>query len=142
MTQLTPGYPGASKPRTIRQIELPMPTLLETMETSNLPKVRAQYNQGVMSEMGRFPQENARGGKEHWTYTSALLMGSGVRGGQTIGGYDEYCFGKKVELGSGEVSNQGVSLLPGHFGATLLQLADIDYGDFVVGAQPIWAAIQ
>ena len=96
----------------------------------------------VMSEMGRFPQENARGGKEHWTYTSALLMGAGVRGGQTIGGYDEYCFGQKVDLGSGQVSSQGVPLVPGHFGATLLQMADIDYEEFVVGAQPIWAAIQ
>jgi hypothetical protein len=96
----------------------------------------------LMSEMGRFPQENARGGKEHWTYTSALLIGSGVQGGQTIGGYDSYCFGQKVNLATGSVSDNGVSLLPGHFGATLLHLADIESSEFVTGAEPIWAAIQ
>ena len=96
----------------------------------------------LMSEMGRFPQENSRGGKEHWTYTSSILIGSGVQGGQTIGGYDSYCFGQKVNLATGSVSDNGVSLVPGHLGATLLHLADIDPTEFVVDAEPIWAAIQ
>ena len=95
----------------------------------------------VMSEMGRFPQENARGGKEHWTYTSAFLIGSGVEGGQTIGGYDSNCFGQKINLETGTVSDSGVSLVPSHFGATLLQLADIDPSEFV-DVDPIWAALR
>ena len=80
----------------------------------------------VMSEMGRFPQLNSREGKEHWTYTSALLLGDGVRGGQTIGEYDSSCFGLPVDLNSGEVSSNGEKLLPSHLGATLLQLANLD----------------
>ena len=95
-----------------------------------------------MSEMGRFPQENARGGKEHWTYTSAILIGSGVQGDQTIGGYDEYCFGKKINLSTGAPSNSGAHLLPGHLGATLLTLADIDYRAFIYDAEPIYAALR
>ena len=94
----------------------------------------------LLSEMGRFPQVNSRGGKEHWTFTSSLLVGSGVRGSQSIGGYNEYCFGEPVNLQSGEVSSSGTPLLPGHIGATLLHLADIDSQEHLREA-PIEAAI-
>ena len=67
---------------------------------------------------------------------------AGVQGGQTIGGYDEYCFGKKINLSSGDFSNNGAHLLPGHFGATLLALADIDHREFIFDAEPIYAAIR
>jgi uncharacterized protein (DUF1501 family) len=33
----------------------------------------------LISEMGRFPQRNTGGGNDHWTYTSAMLVGPGVR---------------------------------------------------------------
>ena len=71
----------------------------------------------VVSEMGRFPQYNNRNGKEHWTYTSALLMGSGIRGGQTIGQFDPNCFGQSIDLQSGELDANGTKLLPGNLGA-------------------------
>jgi len=95
----------------------------------------------VMSEMGRFPQLNSREGKEHWTYTSALMLGDGVRGGQTIGEYDSSCFGLPVDLNSGSVSSNGEKLLPSHLGATLLQLADIDPRAHIDGS-PISAVLE
>ena len=64
----------------------------------------------VVSEMGRFPQYNNRNGKEHWTYTSALLMGSGIRGGQTIGQFDPNCFGQSIDLQSGELDANGTKM--------------------------------
>jgi uncharacterized protein (DUF1501 family) len=85
----------------------------------------------VMSEMGRTPQRSASGGKDHWTYTSTLLIGSGIAGGRTVGAWSELLTGEKVDLASGDVSDTGVSLLPGHIGATLLALADIDPAEFV-----------
>jgi uncharacterized protein (DUF1501 family) len=84
-----------------------------------------------MSEMGRTPQRSASGGKDHWTYTSTLLIGSGIAGGRTVGAWSELLTGEKVDLASGDVSDTGVSLLPGHIGATLLALADIDPAEFV-----------
>ncbi len=43
----------------------------------------------VMSEMGRTPQVNANGGRDHWTYCySVLLAGAGVRGGAVYGASD------------------------------------------------------
>ncbi|MEC7985311.1 MAG: DUF1501 domain-containing protein [Myxococcota bacterium] len=94
----------------------------------------------LLSEMGRFPQVNSRGGKEHWTFTSAIFIGSGIRGGQSIGLYNDYCFGEPVDLQTGHPSSQGTALLPGHIGATLLKLADIDSQEYI-SEPPIEAAI-
>ena len=96
----------------------------------------------VLSEMGRFPQLNSRGGKDHWTYTSALMLGSGIEGGQTIGSFDTNCFGRKIQLSTGEVSETGVSMTPAHIGSTLLQLADIDPGRYIDNAGAIGAVIR
>jgi len=96
----------------------------------------------VFSEMGRAPRLNATGGKDHWTYTSALLLGAGVRGDQVIGAYDDNFFGRMVELESGEVSDSGLTLSSGHLGATLIALAGLDPDELAGGLSPIKAAIS
>lgn len=85
----------------------------------------------VLSEMGRTPSFNAAKGKDHWTYTSAMLIGSGIRGDQVIGGYDDGLIGEACNLDSGQVDANGTTLLPGHIGATLLHLADIDPDEYL-----------
>lgn len=96
----------------------------------------------VLSEMGRHPQLNAGAGKDHWTFTSAMLVGSGLRGGQVIGAMDDGLQGLPIDLASGAQDDDGVRLVPGHLGATLLALADLDPGDFLpAGEQPIAAAL-
>ena len=80
----------------------------------------------VFSEMGREPRYNSWGGKDHWTFTSAMLVGGGIRGGQVIGGLDDQGQGQPVDLASGEATEDGTALLPEHLGATLLALGDID----------------
>ena len=94
----------------------------------------------VLSEMGRYPQLNTRGGREHWTFTSGMLIGSGVRGGQVIGGYDDYAAGQPTSLDSGQVDDSGEYLVTGHVGATLLALADIDPAEHLA-FDPIRAAL-
>jgi len=92
----------------------------------------------VASEMGRHPKLNAWGGKDHWTWTSAMLMGSGVRGGSVIGGLDDQGRGRSVDLMTGETSEGGTALGPEHLGATLLSLGGVEGGD----AAPILAALE
>ena len=94
----------------------------------------------VLSEMGRYPQFNVRGGREHWTYTSGMLIGSGVRGGQVIGGYDDYAAGQATNLDTGQVDDSGEFLVTGHVGATLLSLADMDPAEHL-SFSPIRAAL-
>ncbi len=45
----------------------------------------------TMGEMGRTPQINANGGRDHWTFCySVLLAGAGVRGGSVHGASDAH----------------------------------------------------
>ena len=37
------------------------------------------------------------------------MMGAGIEGGQTIGGYDEYCLGQPTDLLSGQIQEGGDS---------------------------------
>ncbi|MSQ01889.1 MAG: DUF1501 domain-containing protein [Myxococcales bacterium] len=95
---------------------------LDTLPGEWAPTLLEETTVVVLSEMGRTPKRNAAGGKDHWTWTSAMLIGSGIAGGQTIGAWNEDLTG---------VPLAGKTILPGHIGATLLALADVDPGEFV-----------
>ena len=91
----------------------------------------------VFSEMGREPQLNPWAGRDHWTFTSCLLIGSGIQGGRTVGALDGFGQGQPVDLASGDVHSTGTALLPEHLGATLLALGDVDPGEMVGDVEPI-----
>lgn len=95
----------------------------------------------VLSEMGRTPGLGHGGGKDHWPYTSVLLLGAGVAGGQTIGGLDEQGRGLAVDLGSGELDPDGALLGVESLGATLLTLGGIEPASVGVAGAPIGAAL-
>lgn len=80
----------------------------------------------VCSEMGRTPQLNATLGKDHWPYTSMLMWGPKLRTGLSIGGYDEYFQGQRLDFSDGSLNENGKLLNVESIGATLLSLADID----------------
>lgn len=89
----------------------------------------------VLSEMGRTPLLNGSGGKDHWPYTSALLFGAGIAGGQVIGAFDEGLVGQRVDPLSGAVDPGGVLMSQETLGATLMHLGGLDpYDDGYQGA--------
>ena len=94
----------------------------------------------LLSEMGRTPLYNGNAGRDHWTFTSAILIGSGVRGGQTIGGYDDRAMGEPIVLETGEIRSDGVALTPKHLGATLLALGGQDPAEWT-DAEPVTALL-
>lgn len=96
----------------------------------------------VISEMGRGPLINSAGGRDHWTFTSAMLIGAGIRGGQVIGAHDSDYLGQPVDLATGELDDGGNSLLPGHLGATLYTLAGMDPVEAGIDEAPILAALS
>ena len=97
----------------------------------------------VVSEMNRTPYLNYDGGREHWPYTSAMLIGSGVRGGQVIGQMDDGFIGQKIDLATGELDDGGDAITGAHLGATLLALGSVEAPDRFVGdVQPIEAALS
>ena len=96
----------------------------------------------VLSEMGRHPQLNSGEGKDHWTFTSAMLVGSGIRGGTVVGEMDDDFQGRPIDLESGEATESGERVLPAHLGATLLALGDIDPAEHVTGGEQPIAAVM
>lgn len=96
----------------------------------------------VVSEMGRTPRLNSQGGRDHWTYTSAMLVGAGVAGGQAVGAMDDDLRGRPVDLASGKPSDTGVALDPGHLGATLMALGGVALSETDLdGVAPISAVL-
>jgi hypothetical protein len=91
----------------------------------------------VMSEMGRTPALNGNDGKDHWPYTSALVMGPGFQGGRVIGATDEFYYGELIDFETGDLWREGSDLTVANLGATLLAAADVDPGDYLPGVAPL-----
>jgi hypothetical protein len=89
----------------------------------------------VLSEMGRTPVENAAGGKDHWPYTSALLVGAGLDGGRVVGATDDSLVGLAVDPEDGLPTEAGARIGPAELLAGLLERFDID-------PDPIWPGVR
>ena len=112
---------------------------LESRQDSTGASLMESTTVVVFSEMARHPKLNFRGGREHWTYTPAMLIGSGIAGGRNIGGYTDSMQGEKVDLESGDSDPGGEALDPRHLGATLMAIADQDPSQ--LGVPPISALL-
>jgi hypothetical protein len=95
----------------------------------------------VFSEMGRTPLLNPGGGKDHWTWTSALVIGAGVAGGRVVGSYDDGLVGQAIDLANGEADASGTIVTAGHLGSTILAMAGLDPESYRPGVLPIAAVI-
>ena len=91
----------------------------------------------VLSEMGRTPQLNDSDGKDHWPYTSMMMLGPGLSANRVVGGFNSYYYGDLLDPSTAELDPNGVSLSASSIGATLLNLADIDHEEFMPGVVSI-----
>lgn len=90
----------------------------------------------VTSEMARTPAYNATGGRDHWPYTSMLLMGPGITGDRSFGGYSDLYTGIGVDPGGDpDPSQPGISAES--IGATLLLLGDVDPAEYLRTSDPV-----
>lgn len=90
----------------------------------------------VMSEMGRTPKYNATGGRDHWPYTSAMMIGKGIKGGRSLGSYTHNFSGVGFDHRSGRPMHDVIGVSSEDFGATLLAMAGIESGLFLPNARP------
>lgn len=114
---------------------------LSTRQTADGRRLDEDVVFVVFSEMGRAPRLNEWGGRDHWTYTSVMLVGAGIRGGQVLGALDADGRGQPIDLATGEVTASGTPLLPEHLGATLLALGDVDPTPHLGDVSPISAVL-
>ena len=89
-----------------------------------------------MSEMGRTPKFNETGGRDHWPYTSAMVIGNKIVGGRAVGAYSENFSGVGFDPTTGLLRPDSVGVSSADFGATLLSLADIDPSSILPNARP------
>ena len=103
--------------------------LMEKLATASAPSGGSLLDRTtllVLSEMGRTPVLNNQIGKDHWPYTSAMLVGAGVRGGKTFGVTNEALVGQRIDLSTGEASESGEPLTAASFAAGALRSFGIE----------------
>lgn len=94
----------------------------------------------VVSEMGRAPLINATAGKDHWPYTSAMVIGPGVRPG-VYGSTDDSLRQQRIDLHSGGQSDSGHALQTRDVLATVVELMGLDAAEHYPDAEVIHAAV-
>jgi hypothetical protein len=80
----------------------------------------------IGSDFARTPWYNATNGKDHWSVTSMMLMGAGIRGGRVIGATDENQLPVLVNPSTLQADPGGIRLTPGHVHSALRRLAGIE----------------
>ena len=111
--------------------------LLQSTPGVACPTLAEETTVVVLSEMGRTPRLNGLNGKDHWPYTSVMLVGPGMTGGRVVGGFDSAFYGLNVDPGSADTATNGQVLSAESVGATLLTMADVDPEPYVSGVQPL-----
>lgn len=96
----------------------------------------------ALSEFGRTPLLNGNGGKDHWPYNSALVIGSGVQGNRMIGKTDDALIAEPIDFKTGLRSDTGDMLGCEHVGAALLKLGGIDPESHLPGVQCLDALLK
>lgn len=91
----------------------------------------------VTSEMARTPAYNATNGRDHWPYTTMMVIGQGITGGRVVGAYDDGFNGVGIRPEDGSLDPSALGIAPEDLGATLLQLGDIDPAEVLPFARPL-----
>lgn len=96
----------------------------------------------VLSEMGRSPVLNAAQGKDHWPWTSAMIVGPNVAGGRVLGGTDAGFAGQAADPATGEVDAGGDPITPASLAAGVMAAFDLDPEEAYPGITPFAAPFQ
>jgi uncharacterized protein (DUF1501 family) len=112
-----------------QQAGLVAPTLLE--ETTVV----------VCSEFGRTPELNGDNGKDHHPFTSMVVAGKNVHGGQTVGRTDGDQESMKINMATGQPDDAGVVLDVTNMVAGLVTLMGANANDYLPTVTPFTAMI-
>ncbi|MEZ4238794.1 MAG: DUF1501 domain-containing protein [Myxococcota bacterium] len=94
----------------------------------------------VASEMTRTPRRNYKTGKDHWSHTSQLWIGGGVRGGRVAGATNGSLESQPVDLDTGEVTAAGVLNKYDNVVAGILEHMGVDAAEHLPGVVPFRGA--
>jgi hypothetical protein len=89
----------------------------------------------VLSEMTRTPLRNQDGGKDHWSSTSALLIGGFLEGARSLGGTDTGMVPYGIDLPTGMIDTAGISLQFDQFIGGVMRAAGVDTEEWFPGLE-------
>ncbi|MBX2798575.1 MAG: DUF1501 domain-containing protein [Myxococcales bacterium] len=93
----------------------------------------------VTSEMTRTPKLNGDGGKDHWPWTSAMVIGGGLPGGRVLGATDDRTLGLPLNLDDGQLDATGALCGYDNFAAGILSTLGIDPQPWLPGVEVLGA---
>jgi uncharacterized protein (DUF1501 family) len=94
------------------------------------------------SELGRTPLFNGARGRDHWPYTSMMLLGSGIAGNRVVGSTDDGLIAETTDFVTGERSGSGELIGTENVGVALLKLGGVDPDLYLQGVPPLDAVLQ
>lgn len=123
-----------------------IPRLARLLKGVDLLKQEAE-NQGISdkvvfvigSEFGRTPGYNSGNGKDHWSVSSMMFMGQGIRGGRTIGSTSHRHNNNKINPTTLETSSEksAIAITYENINLALRKLAKIDDNKLVTQYYPL-----
>lgn len=123
-----------------------IPRLARLLKGVDLLKQEAE-NQGISdkvvfvmgSDFGRTPGYNNGNGKDHWSVSSMMFMGAGIKGGKTIGSSTHRHDNNKINPSTLEVSksDNAIAITYEHINLALRKLAKIDSNELVTQYYPL-----
>ncbi len=94
----------------------------------------------VGSDFARTPWYNDNAGKDHWSITSMMMMGPGIRGKRVVGATDATQIPMRLDPDTLKPDEDGIRLTPADVHASLRALAGIDDHPTVTGWSEITSA--
>ena len=91
----------------------------------------------VLSEMARTPIYNGTGGRDHWPFTSMMMLGPNLTGDRVVGAYNDGYLGIGIDPSTGELDPARAGISTADLSATMLALGGMDPGEFLPGAVPM-----
>lgn len=80
----------------------------------------------IGSDFARTPYYNEGNGKDHWSVTSMMMLGTGIRGGRVIGESDHRQGPMTINPSTLALDENGIRLTPAHIHRSLRKLAGLD----------------
>jgi hypothetical protein len=95
------------------------------METAEALGIRDKIVLTAASDFARTPHYNRDNGKDHWSITSMMVMGAGIRGNRVVGASDDGQRARSIDPTTLAIDDNGIRLRPEHVHLALRRHAGI-----------------
>ena len=96
----------------------------------------------MMSDFGRTPGYNVNNGKDHWSVSSVMFMGPGIRGGRVVGSSSARHNAEKVNPKTLKKDINGIKITYAHVNKAMRKLAGIEANKLLTQYYPLDGTIE